>query len=224
MVTFNSFDEAYYYNLDELLRAPDNVIMGYNFKIEDANQNFLHNPPAALRYNPEYYQRFFEWLMSGSLKTEDLIKLSPKAANFPVDYKGNSTAYGPRILEQIEDVIHDLMNNPDTRQACIMILDSDDQEVRKGRRNGETKMEYPCTFGLTFYIKDEELHCYTVMRSNNFTVTVCLDVYLFTSLQIYIADKIGYPAGSYNHFAINAHIVPSELERAKEIMEKHHAS
>jgi hypothetical protein len=221
---FNSFNHAYYSNLHTVFDRPNKEFFGHQFTILDPSQNTLENPPEALKYNLPYFERFYDWIMSGSLKTEDLIKLSPKAANFPIDYEGNSTAYGPRILTQIEDVIYDLKTNPGTRQACIMILSAEDQEVRKGRREGKTKMEYPCTFGLNFYIREGELNCHVIMRSNNYCVTVCLDVYLFTRLQRHIAVEVGVGLGYYQHYAVNAHVVPNEEDRAFQILESHFQS
>lgn len=210
-----SYDRIYHEKLSAVLATPNKVLYGDTFVLEDPLDNIVHSSKAC---DYVYAKAFYEWIMSGSTDVSIMHKLSERAKKFDVNFKGRNTAYGPRILAQLPGCIKMLQKYPNTRRACIMILDHQDQEVAKELHKGATNCEYPCTMGMTFWIEDGKLNMHVTMRSNNYTSVVCLDVYNFTSLQDYIGEILGLPLGVYIHHTINAHILFKDLDRATGIL------
>jgi len=218
-----TWNEIYHHNLEQVLAAPNSVLYANSFIIEDPYDHRVANPRSC---NYEYTENFFNWILSGSkdISTMHNLPTGPgnRAKEFEIDFEGRCTAYGPRILDQLPGVVDMLLNYPSTRRACIMILDAEDQDVALALHKGETKCEYPCNMGMTFWIDEGELHMHTTMRSNNYTSTVCIDVFICCNLLIKVASMVGRSVGKYYHHAVNAHILPRDRSRAIEIMHEHH--
>jgi len=211
----------------------------------------LTNPRARLifikerNFNHEFAARFFSWMINGETDIKLLNKINPNSVKFidkdlikkKSDLPPNfNTAYGPRILKQLNDVIEELIENPFTRRASIIVLNEDDSILLKEKRNELTNIEYPCTISIDFQIRkrkisnNEEkfLDCYVNMRSNNLVTTICYDVYLFTMLMEFVFNKLKYGTmcnanssltlGYYHHYIKNAHILADECKLADKIL------
>lgn len=213
-----SYEEKYVGTLDLLMRVSSRELFNHQFYLEDISDNFIKN--KARNLNIKYLEGFFEWIMSGESK-HTLGDINPNAKKWPTEYRGRCTAYGPRIQHQIHDVIRELRDIPDSRRACISILDAEDQVIRKAKRKGETTIEYPCTMGMSYYIRNGKLNATTIMRSSNAVTVFNIDVYIQTKLQAYIAEMLNIEAGSYTQIAINLHILDKDLNLAEEIVSEH---
>ncbi len=165
----------------------------------------------AINAYEEYYSGFFKWLLSGEEHPSEFVYLSDKAQTYKMDYKGRNVAYGPRIKKQIHYIVNRLKERPTTKRATLMILEKEDSIVNEA----DFTIEYPCTIAYSFYIEKGRLCSTTIMRSNNVCSVIGLDVYLAVNLLKVIADKLELPVGTYTHFMIDAHIIESEITRAK---------
>lgn len=220
----NTYDQIYHKLLRTVNMSPDKEVIGMNYILNDPTSLGIDNKVRA--FNTANAERFFQWIMSGSTDMEAMKSISPRAQMYDREVDGRNPHYGPRILEQINEVVLELEHRPNTRRAVIMILDEGDQAFLLEKRNRNT-IEYPCTVSLTYFIRGDELHAHTVMRSNNVTSTICYDNYIFCKLQAYILGMINarmeegtpYRLGTYHHYMINAHIVPGEVKRTKKILE-----
>ena len=215
-----NWNNIYHENLRRLLAAPHTTVFADTFILENPLDHQVENRESC---DYEVAEVMFNWIMSGSDDISTMHALPAgkgnRARDFEIEYEGRCTAYGPRIVDQLPTVLDMLNNYPDTRRACIMILDDWDQEVATALHKHETKCEYPCTMGLTFWLEDGRLNGHTTMRSNNYTSVVCLDVYIFCNLLIRIAGLIGKPVGQYYHHVVNAHILPEQIGRAVGILD-----
>jgi len=165
----------------------------------------------AINSYEEYYKGFFKWLTTGEKHPDSFVLLSDKAQTYKFDYKGRNVAYAPRIMGQLDYIVTRLKDRPTSKRASMMILQDGDSIVNEA----DFIIEYPCTIGYSFYIENGRLCSTTMMRSNNVCSVIGLDVYLSVSLLKTVAELVGIEPGTYTHFMVDAHIVESERQRAK---------
>lgn len=216
-VVANNYEEIYIAKLKGLM--DNNVMESINdtFILTDPSNNIVHN--TARKFNQPFTQAYAEWIWNGETDIRKLDSLNANAKRFDNEYEGRFASYGPRVVAQVEHVLQELTTNPDSRRACIMILDERDQIIAEGLRAGKTRCEYPCTMGITFFIREGALHCQAHMRSNNYVLTVCIDVYLFTTFQQWVAEALGLPVGAYYHSAVSGHVFSHELPLVRAVLE-----
>lgn len=221
----DSWEDIYHANLLEAFVSPDFEVVNHTFKLVNPLDNVIENPARAFR--TEFSAVMYNWIADGKEAiTEEMLALNPNASKFATSYEFGSdaqivTAYGPRIASQWEFAKGELKRDPNSRRACIMMLDAVDQYVAGALAAGETKCEYICTYGFNFRIRNGKLDMTATMRSNNYTTTVCQDVYIFTRLQQKMAFELNLEVGHYYHSAVSAHIIPSELKNAWAILNKY---
>lgn len=108
-------------------------------------------------------------------------------------------AYGPRVYDQLEDVVTRLKADPDSRQAVVTIYNEADLYRAESR-------DYPCTLSLHFMVRDGKLCLHTTMRSNDAWLGFPYDIFQFTQLQVSVANALGLVAGDYTHLANSFHV------------------
>lgn len=116
--------------------------------------------------------------------------------------------YGSRIADKIPVLINKLKDDKDTRQAVLTIYDSDDIDT--------VSKDIPCTVMLQFTVRNSRLNMHVFMRSNDCIWGMPYDVFMFTNMQMVIANELGIVCGSYYHTATSMHIYH---ERDKEIID-----
>lgn len=116
-------------------------------------------------------------------------------------------AYGARIGDQMLTVERRLKKDPDTRQAVINLwdwrLDSFEDHFR----------DFPCTLILGFMIRHDRLAMETVMRSQDVWLGVAYDYFMFTQLQLSLANALDIEVGPYVHHAFSLHLYDRDLEK-----------
>jgi thymidylate synthase len=121
--------------------------------------------------------------------------------------------YGPRLfnhrtnINQVANVIDLLNKNESTRRAVIQLLDAEDII-------GHHK-EIPCTCALQFFIRNKNLHMFTMMRSNDAFLGLPHDIFAFTMLQEIIARALNIEVGTYYHAVGSLHLYKNHKEKAK---------
>src|SRR5579859_539239 len=115
--------------------------------------------------------------------------------------------YGKRIASYLPDLVRKLRNDPLTRQAIVPILHIDDIRA-------ETK-DFPCTSTLHFLIRENKLHLFVSMRSNDLYWGTGYDVFVFTILQEILANELDIEMGSYYHTAHSLHVYEQHFEWLK---------
>jgi len=83
--------------------------------------------------------------------------------------------------------------------------------------DGDSK-DIPCTLNLQFLIRQNKLHCFCQMRSNDIWYGTPHNVMMFTFLQRAMAGWLGVEAGDYIHRANSLHIYEKHWGKAKEVM------
>lgn len=228
----DNYDEIYHRMLKDTFTAPKQEIVGMSYELTNPTSTEIDNSVRA--FDTENAEKFYQWILSGSGDMSIMKDITKRAIMFDREVDGRNPHYGPRIADQIDDVIYELFDNPMSRRACIMILHPDDQAFREAKRQGNT-IEYPCTVMLNYFIRDGYLNAHTMMRSNNMCSTVCYDNYIFCRLQEEIVCRLNTRGdlmgreprvhlGSYFHYILNAHIIPGEFKRSDKILEKRYGN
>ena len=223
MTTWN---KVYHQNLLLALSSGATELVNHTFQIAGTD-NLVESIARGFRH--EFSDVMYNWTIAGEMViTDEMIAMNPNAAKFQTVFEVNAedgggvvcTAYGPRILAQLNYVVGELQRDPNSRRANIMILGAHDRHVGRALGHGETKCEYICTNGFNFRIRNGALDMHTSMRSNNYATTVCQDVYVFTRLQAHIAEMMELDVGTYYHHAMSGHILEHERSRAVVILEE----
>lgn len=143
------------------------------------------------------------WYLSRSNSLSFIEYYLPAYANESDDGATIYGGYGPRLFDfgginQIENVITLLRKSPFSRRAVIQIFSAADITHRR--------TEIPCTCTLQFLVRDELVHLFVNMRSNDAYIGLPHDVFAFTMLQEMIARTLEKGVGSYKHFVGSLHL------------------
>ena len=126
-------------------------------------------------------------------------------------------AYGPRFfdwrgLDQVRNVIGLLTDKRDSRQAVIQLFDAGDIL--------EKHNDIPCTCTLQFLLRNEKLHMFTCMRSNDAYLGMPHDVFSFTMLQEIVARSVSVELGTYKHSVGSLHIYDDQRRHAEQYLQE----
>ena len=142
--------------------------------IEMIGASFIADEPAIFgKPNWDYINAEIEWYESESTNITDIYpegdKEPPQAWQMTANVHGEiNSNYGHLIWSekyfgQYENAVTELENNPDSRRASMIYTrPSIWQEYNENGKN-----DFICTNSVTYYIRDEVLHCVVQMRSND---------------------------------------------------------
>lgn len=179
-----------------VLEYPGPVSVRYDAPCE----RVLFNRKRAI--NP--FLHFFEplWILAGQ---EDVAFLSNIVARF-TDYSDDGNlffgAYGKRLREpvdQIELAIKMFKENPDDRRVVMQIRRPDDM--------GVDSKDVPCNISIAFKIRNGKLNMHVFNRSNDYIWGMFgANVVQFSTLQEYVAHRVGVPVGIYHQTTDSLHV------------------
>lgn len=161
--------------------------------IEILGASFLADSPAIFGTpNQEYIDAEIEWYNSRSTNINKLAEIygkSPAAWQYSAnDYGEINSNYGHLIFskkfhKQYQQVLKELSEvNPDSRRASMIYQRP--SIWREFKEDG--KNDFICTNAVTYYIRDEQLHCVVQMRSNDVVYGYRNDY----AWQKYVLDKL----------------------------------
>ena len=188
--------------------------MNYTFVLNSPRYRL----PAAAAACPEPFSlplaaARFVWMLSGSDRLESISHYSASVANFTDDgFVVPGSSYGSRLfyarpgLDQIAHVVQILAADQSSRRAMATIYQPEDVARESN--------DIPCTFGLSFMIRDASLHVTTVMRSNNAWRLLPYNIFEFSLLAEVVADRIGIDFGTYTHHCLSLHLYESDCAEA----------
>ena len=194
-----------------------------NLTFEVTDPNSYEMPDSKInRISYEYANTFYEFMMSGGglNKAQQAFAGNKKALEFVQAPKTESlpdnfnTLYGPRIIEQLPAVINELADNPNSRRACLMILNPDDHVLLEL----DEKIEYPCCFNATYYIRDNKLNTHINMRSQNTALVLQMDIYIHARLMIHVMNELNnnyddeLQLGTMSYHMVSGHVFTRDLE------------
>ena len=158
------------YFKSELESSRVTVDRGGNETIEMLGESFIADEPAIFGTpNQDYIDREIEWYKSESTNVNDIEGETPKAWVMTGNDHGEiNSNYGHLIwsnkyYNQYEQVIGELERNPNSRRAQMIY--NRPSVWLEATENG--KNDFICTNAVTYYIRDNKVHCVVQMRSND---------------------------------------------------------
>ena len=109
--------------------------------------------------------------------------------------------------DQTRKVINRLKEDPDSRQLWISLWDPEKDPDFLG---GVSRV--PCSLGYGLQVRDGKLNLHYVMRSCDFATHFRNDVYLAIKFLEWVAEKTGYPVGSFTHTIFSLHVYNKDVE------------
>lgn len=109
--------------------------------------------------------------------------------------------------DQVTKVINRLKEDPDSRQLWISLWNPDKDPDLLG---GVSRV--PCSLGYGLQVRDGKLNLHYVMRSCDFATHFRNDVYLAIRFLEWVAEKTGYPVGSFTHTIFSLHVYNKDVE------------
>ena len=211
---FRNADEAfnYWYQIIEengIDFDGTKALFNIGFTLRKPEENWI--TAIYRQWNEKYARAEWEWYLSGSPSTATLEEIYGKV---PFNWKRMedengkvNSNYGHQWEReyQLDKVVAQLKNNPNTRQAAISIYDG--KEINKYRK------DTPCTYAVQFTIVDNKLNMCVTMRSNDLWYGFCNDQYCFSQLQQMVSERTGYDMGYYYHFVHNLHLYNDKLNK-----------
>ena len=154
------------------------------------------------------------WYFLGRDDVAFISHFSSMWARISDDGVTSNSAYGDIIFcrygyNQVEQVIKILTDDPDSRRAVI--------NFNAPNPCRSTTKDDPCTIALEFAIRDGALVCTCMMRSNDIYLGTPYDIAFFTTLQRYIADRLGVTYGTYTHFAVSLHVYDRNWDQVRSV-------
>lgn len=109
--------------------------------------------------------------------------------------------------DQVTKTINRLKEDPDSRQLWISLWNPDKDPDFLG---GVSRV--PCSLGYGLQVRDGKLNLHYVMRSCDFATHFRNDVYLAIKFLEWVAEKTGYPVGSFTHTIFSLHVYNKDVE------------
>jgi thymidylate synthase len=156
------------------------------------------------------------WYLS---KKKDLDFISYYIPQYKDESEDDRTVYGgygPRIfnlrdeIDQMKNILDLLTQRQSSRKAVIQIFDGNDLV--------EDHPELPCTGTLQFLVRNNQLHMFTSMRSNDAFLGLPHDVFAFTMLQEIIARSLNVGLGIYTHAVGSLHLYDKHYQKAQQYL------
>lgn len=109
--------------------------------------------------------------------------------------------------DQVTKIINRLRGDPDSRQLWISLWNPNKDPDFLG---GVSRV--PCSLGYGLQVRDGKLNLHYVMRSCDFATHFRNDVYLAIRFLEWVAEKTGYPVGSFTHTIFSLHVYNKDVE------------
>lgn len=197
----------------------------------------IHNPRRRLvtaygrPVNVPFMLAEVLWILQGRSDVGMLSYYNSNISNYSDDGRRFNAAYGERMRssfghDQLEDVILTLQDDPDTRQATIVLSDPVDDRgwertwdkdlQQQSMKKHQTK-DRACNVLAHLMIRDGALDWYQVIRSNDALWGTPYNYVQWTHVQEYVARRLDVPVGDFIHNVDSLHVYERQWEEARRI-------
>jgi|TARA_Y100000015_G_C2391100_1_gene90215 thymidylate synthase len=212
-MVFDNANKAFIYLYKKISNEGINIqdtkaALNVGFYLKDPMENNITE--KFRNWSRKYAQYEWQWYLTANPNAEEIAKKA-KIWYSCMDASGNvNSNYGYHWMKnnQLDYVVDELKNNPDSRRASISIYNA------KERYNFEN--DTPCTYAINFSILNDRLNMSVLMRSNDLWFGFCNDQYCFSKLQEEMSKRLELKIGYYYHFSQNLHIYNNFLNRNNE--------
>ena len=231
--TADSMDDVHECIVQELLENPDyesaprgqpiKELIGASFTLMNPRARLIASPTRAVNYG--FAVGELCWYARGEEDLATMAYYNKRMPAFSDDGKTLNSAYGCRmfgtsLFSQWENVMTELLKDPDSRRAMMII----NQPFDLGKAVTAGSKDVPCTLALQLLIRDRRLCMSVTMRSNDVWWGMPYDVFSFTCLQeafLYQLQGAGVPVdelGPYHHHAGSLHLYDRHFKEAASVV------
>lgn len=147
----------------------------------------------------------FDWFINGETNIKRFQDNNIKIWDSWADESGElGPVYGYQLrrfngsnIDQLEEVIDSLKNNPDSRRHIISLWNP--LQIK------EMQLP-PCYHQFQFFVENDKLNMFVLQRSGDLFLGIPYDIALFSKLLLYVAEKTDKVANKVNLNIIDAHI------------------
>jgi len=205
---------------NELLNENFTVDRNGGKTIELLGASFHATEPAIFgKPNQDYIDAELAWYESQSTNINDIYidKDPPKAWQMTANRHGEiNSNYGHLIFSdkyhnQFDQVVNELRKNKDSRRASMVYQ----RPSIWLEYNDQCKNDFICTNSVTYYIRDNQLHCVVQMRSNDVIFGYRNDYAWQEYVLCALADELGVDDGEIYWQVQNLHVYERHFDLVK---------
>jgi len=197
-------------------------VFGYQMRF-DLSEGFPMVTTKKLHLKSIIYELL--WFLKGDTNIKYLQENGVRIWNEWADDEGNlGPVYGHQWrnwnsdgIDQIQEVIQTLKNNPDSRRMLVSawnpsVLPDTSDSFAENVSNGKAALP-PCHAFFQFYVSDGKLSCQLYQRSADIFLGVPFNIASYALLTMMMAQVCGYEAGDFVHTFGDAHIYNNHIEQ-----------
>ena len=227
MIEGNSFAEVYEKAMDLLLNNYEYASKPRGFDvheclnvglfIEDPSKNLFKYEDKSLTLPTGYVKKEMALYLRATDDADEFAKASPFWSKIATENGTINSAYGNLIFNKsLEDgrsqfdwAFDCLKNDKDSRQAFMRFNNTNHQY--------DGNKDVPCTFIMSFHIRDNMLHATVQMRSNDIIKGTTYDIpsfILFQRLMLLRLREVypGLEMGSMTPYAMSFHLYATDFD------------
>ena len=126
----------------------------------------------------------------------------------------NWTTSDGETIDQLQDVIDQIKNNPDSRRIIVNAWNPEDV-INAGAKGSKAALP-PCHVMFQFYVAEGKLSCQLMQRSLDTLLGCPFNIASYALLTHLIAHECGLEVGDFIHSIGDAHIYLNHIEQVKE--------
>ena len=211
MLSFPDIDHLFRWACKEVLTNGDEVvtrglkskeIIGLQLRLLDSSRCVLTS--RGRKASETFMAAEWLWVASGREDVGFISQFSQKIAQFSDDQVMFYGAYGPRWLAQLPELLSRLKKDLNTRQAVVTFWRPSPIETK----------DIPCTIGLHFLYRYEQLNLISWMRSNDLWLGLPYDTFTFCQLLNLVAAELHIKRGWYQLTVDSLHLYQPDWSQA----------
>ncbi len=126
----------------------------------------------------------------------------------------NWTTSTGETIDQLQDVIHQIKTNPNSRRLIVSAWNPEDV-VNAGSKGSKATLP-PCHVMFQFYVADGKLSCHLLQRSADSFLGANFNIPSYALLTYLIARECELEVGEFVYSISDAHIYSNHIEQVKE--------
>lgn len=126
----------------------------------------------------------------------------------------NWTSSTGESIDQLQDVIHQIKTNPDSRRLIVSAWNPEDV-INAGAKGSKAALP-PCHVMFQFYVANGKLSCHLLQRSADSFLGANFNIPSYSLLTHLIAHECGLEVGEFVYSISDAHIYSNHVDQVKE--------